>query len=98
MPSRTALPGVVTEHELAAARDRRVKTGISCEEQAVTEGGPAVQEAPLITVWTDDPVMTAAEARALAALLQLQADRLDPVSRPAAQPELGGEARWHHLP
>ncbi len=37
--------------------------------------------APVITLWTEDPVMTATEARAVAALLLREADRLEALRR-----------------
>ena len=49
---------------------------ITCEEQAVTGGG-VVQWEPRITLWAENPVLTAEEARAVAALLLRAADRLD---------------------
>ena len=55
----------------------RISASISCEEQAVGGGGPAVQMPALIHLSTTDPALTAEEARSVAALLCRAADRLD---------------------
>lgn len=54
-----------------------LSVGISCEEQALGGDGPAVRAAPVITLWAENPVLTAEETRQLAAVLHEAADRLD---------------------
>ena len=64
-------------HPFSGLKDSPISATIDSEEQAVSDNGPAVQSAPRITLWTENPVLTAEEARAVAALLCRAALRLE---------------------
>jgi len=54
-----------------------VSVGLSCEERAVADAGPSYLAPLVITLWTENPLLTVAEARAVAELLSRAADQAE---------------------
>ncbi len=58
------LAGVQAEHEpMSIVSHPTISTNITSEQQAVSHDGSTIQAAPVITLWTENPVLTAGDAR-----------------------------------